>query len=103
MATHQIWFIDEIIRSILAQLPRNGGQRALACCARVSRSLSEPALDALWYKMSGLAPLFRLLPYSFAETKDGTEDKTTFVRRHQYPTSRCIMVVKYLTGVLWYH
>ncbi|TFK81954.1 hypothetical protein K466DRAFT_604066 [Polyporus arcularius HHB13444] len=81
MAAHKIWFIDELIRSILAHLPKNGCERTLAACARVSRSLSEPALDALWYRMSGLLPLVRLLPNSFAEIKEESADRDNFALR----------------------
>ncbi|RDX52499.1 hypothetical protein OH76DRAFT_1480612 [Lentinus brumalis] len=81
MAAHKIWFIDELIRSILAHLPKNGCERTLAACARVSRSLSEPALDALWYRMSGLLPLVRLLPNSFAESKEESADRAIFALR----------------------
>ncbi|PIL28939.1 hypothetical protein GSI_08986 [Ganoderma sinense ZZ0214-1] len=76
--THHLWFIDEILRNILSQLP-SGSHSTLASCARVSKALSEPALDALWYKISGLVPLFRLLPRSFAETRNQMNDGVGFV------------------------
>ncbi|RPD61778.1 hypothetical protein L226DRAFT_393668 [Lentinus tigrinus ALCF2SS1-7] len=81
MAVSQVWFIDEIIRSILAHLPTNGCRPTLARCARVSRSLSDPALDALWYKMSGLMPLIRLLPRTFAELRNDNGNEATFMLR----------------------
>ena len=77
---HRIWFIDEIIRNILTHLPANGRDDTLTHCARVSRSLSEPALDILWYKMSGLVPVLRLLPASFTQVRRQIGDGTTFVR-----------------------
>ena len=77
--THHMWYIDEILRNILSHLP-SGCQSTLASCARVSKALSEPALDALWCKISGLVPLFRLLPRSFAEARNQTGDGIGFVR-----------------------
>ncbi|KAM5545996.1 hypothetical protein V8D89_000122 [Ganoderma adspersum] len=76
--THHMWFIDEILRNVLSHLP-SGCQSTLASCARVSKALSEPALDALWRKISGLVPLFRLLPRSFAEARNRTGDGVSFV------------------------
>lgn len=60
----RVWLIDEVVRNILDQVPSVGCSRTLASCARVSTALSEPALDALWSRMSGLLPLCRLLPHS---------------------------------------
>lgn len=37
------------------------GERDLARCARVCKSWSEPALDALWRTMSSVQPLMALL------------------------------------------
>lgn len=81
--THQIWYIDEILRNILDHISF-GCESTLASCARTSRALSEPALDALWRKISGLVPLFRLLPRSFSE--EGKEGGTgpTFVRHLRF-------------------
>ncbi|KAI0752630.1 hypothetical protein C8Q80DRAFT_466783 [Daedaleopsis nitida] len=76
---HKIWFIDEIIRNVLAHLPFNGNSHTLACCAYVSHSLCEPALDLLWFKMSGLFPLFKLLPKSFLEKRDESIHGRIFV------------------------
>ncbi|KAI1792776.1 hypothetical protein LXA43DRAFT_887016 [Ganoderma leucocontextum] len=75
---HQMWFIDEILRNILSHLP-SGCQSTLASCARASKALSEPALDALWCKISGLVPLFRLLPRSLVEARNQRGDGHTFV------------------------
>lgn len=76
---HQVWFIDEILRNILSHLPC-GSQSTLASCARVSKALGEPALDALWCKISGLIPLFKLLPRSFAKARNQLGGGHTFVR-----------------------
>ena len=78
--THKIWFIDEIIRNILSHLPSNGRDCTLARCGRVSRPLSEPALDLLWRSMSGLVPMLRLFPSSFQEVRAQTGDGGIFVR-----------------------
>ncbi|KAH9903500.1 hypothetical protein C8Q73DRAFT_55655 [Cubamyces lactineus] len=60
----RVWLIDEVVRNILVHVPSIGCSRTLASCARVSTALSEPALDVLWSKMTGLLPLCRLLPHS---------------------------------------
>ncbi|KAH9848624.1 hypothetical protein C2E23DRAFT_888881 [Lenzites betulinus] len=56
------WLIDEVVRNILVHVPSVGSSRTLASCARVSRALSEPALDMLWSRMVDLSPLCQLLP-----------------------------------------
>ena len=66
---HNIWFIDEVVRNVLTQLPR-GGERTLARCARVCHALSEPALDVLWYKLHGVTPLLKLLSCSECQGKN---------------------------------
>jgi hypothetical protein len=38
-----------------------GGRKALHSAALTHSCLTETALDALWYNMSSLAPLFKLL------------------------------------------
>lgn len=63
--THNLWLIDELVRNILTQLPK--GDSTLARCARVSRSLSAPALDILWYALQGVLPLLKLLPFPVSE------------------------------------
>ncbi|KAI0327506.1 hypothetical protein GY45DRAFT_1327509 [Cubamyces sp. BRFM 1775] len=60
----RVWLIDEVVRNILVQVPSVGCSKTLASCARVSTALSEPALDVLWSKMTGLLPLCELLPQS---------------------------------------
>ncbi len=91
---HHIWFIDEILRNILSHLP-SGCYSTLSSCARVSKALSEPALDALWCKISGLVPLFRLLPRSFTEARNRSNDGLTFVRHitHLLTRQRLIVIV----------
>ncbi|CDO75098.1 hypothetical protein BN946_scf185010.g23 [Trametes cinnabarina] len=63
-AVRQAWYIDEIVRNILAHVPSIGRSKTLASCARVSRAVSEPALDMLWSRMTGLYALCELLPRS---------------------------------------
>ncbi|KAI0772730.1 hypothetical protein BD413DRAFT_621953 [Trametes elegans] len=60
-AAQRVWIIDEVVRNILAQLPSAGCSKTLARCACVSTAVSEPALDLLWRKMSGLLPFCTLL------------------------------------------
>ncbi|KAL1948566.1 hypothetical protein VTO73DRAFT_12641 [Trametes versicolor] len=60
-AVQRAWLIDEIVRNILAHVPLVGSSKTLANCARVSTALSEPALDMLWSRMTGLSPLCQLL------------------------------------------
>ena len=81
--THQIWYIDEILRNILVYIP-SGCESTLASCARVSRALSEPALDALWRKISGLVPLLKLLSRSLREEGKQGSDGPTFVRQSRF-------------------
>ncbi|KAI0372407.1 hypothetical protein BV20DRAFT_69513 [Pilatotrama ljubarskyi] len=88
-ATQRVWLIDEIVRNILANLPSVGSSRTLASCARVSSALSEPALDLLWSRMTGLSPLCELLPQcsdhpDADECKDGaatSSRRPSLVRR----------------------
>ncbi|KAI0356991.1 hypothetical protein OH77DRAFT_187499 [Trametes cingulata] len=74
-AVQRVWLIDELVRNILGHLPSVGSAKTLASCARVSSTLSEPALDLLWSRMTGLSPLCQLLPQccddSDAERTDG--------------------------------
>ncbi len=58
------WLIDEVVRNILAHVPLVGSSKTLANCARVSTALSEPALDMLWSRVTGLSPLCQLLDAS---------------------------------------
>ena len=41
---------------------RDSGKRTLASLARTCRTLSEPALDALWMRLDNLDPLIKVLP-----------------------------------------
>ncbi|KAI9056431.1 hypothetical protein FKP32DRAFT_1682376 [Trametes sanguinea] len=61
-ATQRAWLIDEVVRDIMAHLPPAGRPKTLANCARVSRAVSEPALDVLWSRLTELSPLWNLLP-----------------------------------------
>ncbi|KAI8989193.1 hypothetical protein BD414DRAFT_329184 [Trametes punicea] len=73
-AIQHVWMIDEIVRNILAHLPPIGCSRTLVSCARVSKALSEPALDMLWSKMTGMHPLCELLPQPCEESVDRPGD-----------------------------
>ena len=81
--SYQIWSIDEILRNNPAYIP-SGCESTLASCARVSRALSEPALDALWRKISDLVPLLKLLSRSLREEGKQGSDGTTFVRQSRF-------------------
>ncbi|KAF8551114.1 hypothetical protein OG21DRAFT_1418505, partial [Imleria badia] len=41
---------------------RASGKRTLGSLARTCRTLSEPALDALWMRLDSLDPLIKVLP-----------------------------------------
>ena len=53
----------------------------LSICARVSRALSEHALEVLWEEQEGIASLFMLLPQS-VRCISGQDEGTQFVRKH---------------------
>ena len=44
------------------QWDRTSGKRTLASLARTCRTLSAPALDALWMRLENLDPLIKVLP-----------------------------------------
>ncbi|KAI0672395.1 hypothetical protein C8Q78DRAFT_990844 [Trametes maxima] len=73
-AVQQAFLIDEIVRNILVHLPSVGCSKTLARCARVSSALSEPALDILWSRMTGLSPLCQLLPVLSNSARESTLD-----------------------------
>ncbi|EIW78556.1 hypothetical protein CONPUDRAFT_167546 [Coniophora puteana RWD-64-598 SS2] len=58
-STHHALFIDEIIVDVVRHAEHD---RDLAALARVSRSFSEHALDALWFQLDSCVPLLRCLP-----------------------------------------
>ncbi|KAL7284640.1 hypothetical protein ACG7TL_001936 [Trametes sanguinea] len=68
---HPIWTIAEVIREIMQQNAHD--RQSLACCARVSRAFSGPALEVLWAEQHGLQALFALMPRSIRKVPVGTE------------------------------
>lgn len=59
----RFWQIPELMQMCFSNLRLDWGDdlQALARCARVSKSVSEIALERLWGEMLGLKPLFQLL------------------------------------------
>ena len=57
----RFWQIPELVQACFSTLERDDEQDTLARCARVSKPVSEIALERLWNKMRGLKPLFQLL------------------------------------------
>jgi hypothetical protein len=57
----------------LAKDTRKTGRRALAVLSRTCRTLSEPALDALWRRLHSLEPFLLCLPTK-ASYDDATAD-----------------------------
>lgn len=80
--SHRLWAIDELIRNVLAHLPPGRRLSTLASCARVSPALSEPALDLLWSKLSGLMPLFKLISSSSREVPGIHSNAEASVSKH---------------------
>ena len=59
----RFWQLPELVEKCLSNLKRDDSddRKTLARCARVSKPVSEIALERLWNKMRGLKPLFQLL------------------------------------------
>ena len=57
----RFWQIPELVQVCFSKLEGYDDQDTLARCARVSKPVSEIALERLWNKMCGLKPLFQLL------------------------------------------
>ena len=57
----RFWQIPELVQACFSKLEGDDEQDTLAHCARVSKPVSEIALERLWNKMCGLEPLFQLL------------------------------------------
>lgn len=75
MSPQQVFWVQEILAEILNQIrddPRDDGataRRSLACLARTCKTISDLALDALWYRQSSLEPFLHLLGDAIAEQK----------------------------------
>lgn len=59
---HPLWSLTEMVCEVMGRLH---DRHTLTSCARVSRGLSDPALQVLWKEIKGLQGLFSLLPTSF--------------------------------------
>lgn len=58
---HPLWSVTEMVCAVMGHLH---DQHTLAQCARVSRGISDPALQVLWENMGGIDWLPYLLPTS---------------------------------------
>ncbi|EIW78555.1 hypothetical protein CONPUDRAFT_167545 [Coniophora puteana RWD-64-598 SS2] len=77
-STHRALLINEVVFNVARQTKHD---RDLAMLARVSRSFSEPALDALWYQLDSFVPLLRCLPADLiGEDSNGSTLKYTLQR-----------------------
>ncbi|KAI0672791.1 hypothetical protein C8Q78DRAFT_680754 [Trametes maxima] len=94
MANRQLWN-DDILREIFAHLapatfPFTKDDRpslaALACCARASKTLYEPASDVLWREIDSVVILSVLSP---AVLKKEDKHFTTFVSSGPLPDAVC--------------
>ncbi|KAJ8487970.1 hypothetical protein ONZ51_g3870 [Trametes cubensis] len=66
---HHVWDITEVVREIMKQ--NASDLETLAHCARVSRGLSEPALEVLWEVQHCLDKVLGLLRSSFKKVPCG--------------------------------
>ena len=75
MPPQQVFCVQEILAEILNKIrddPRDDGataHRSLARLARTCKTISDLALDALWYRQFSLEPFLHLLGDAIAEQK----------------------------------
>lgn len=72
-AAHAFFSIDEMLVHLSASVADTSGQWGLVSLARVSKAISEHALNALWYSLPSVLPLVYLLPrdsYQIGEPND---------------------------------
>ena len=73
-SSHKIWTIVEVVREVMKQCREHELEGTLASCARVSRAISEPALEVLWEELDGLHGLFALLSSSMRSEASTVND-----------------------------
>jgi hypothetical protein len=59
---HRCILIPEIVHLICAELGNVCARKSLAGLAQTCLWFREPALDALWYQLHDLSPLFKCMP-----------------------------------------
>jgi hypothetical protein len=59
---HHCLLIHELACHICSEIRNMGAQKSLAALAQTCLSLSEPALDALWYELHDIVPLVQCMP-----------------------------------------
>jgi hypothetical protein len=59
---HRVLLIDEILRAIFGFFAYDSDHTTLFQALRCCRAWKDPACDRLWRRLSGVAPLFALIP-----------------------------------------
>lgn len=67
---HRCWRLDEIVRTIAANLVLDKAKASAVSLASCSKSLEEHALGEVWRSLSSLAPLVKCFPPDAWETRD---------------------------------
>ncbi len=79
-AVQRVWNINEVVREVMRQSTADGA--TLANCARVSRAISELALEVLWEELTGFEPLCSILPKSVKSFRSVDEDTGLTIRHY---------------------
>ncbi|EIW78563.1 hypothetical protein CONPUDRAFT_145742 [Coniophora puteana RWD-64-598 SS2] len=96
LSTHRALSINEVIFNIATYVE---AKKDIASLARVSRALSEPALDVLWSNLDSFIPLLQCLPSNLVGGI--VEDNTLFLSLERpFTTADWQTLVKYARRVV---